>query len=109
MIYICSISSCEDLDSRLDSHRSRLPQAMVALDLMMAPTSYVDKWGLLDVGQLGPATRLGWFLPMRTRQSSPPYQDHWEVFRDPDSLTPFLFTVEQEDFIRQKVKREDGR
>ena len=37
----------------------RVPDGMIALDVPMAASSYVDKWGLVDVGQLGPASRLG--------------------------------------------------
>ena len=69
-------SSCDDLEP----HVLLVPQAMVSLDLMMAPTSYVDKWGLVDVGQLGPAVRLAWLVPSRTEQLSP-LHDHWKVFR----------------------------
>ena len=101
--------SCDDLDTRQDSHELEVPQAMVSLHLEMAPTYFVDKWGLLDVGQLGPAVRLGWFLPSRTEQSFPPLYDHWKVFRDPSEVSPFLLTKQQEDFIREKVKRGNGR
>ena len=45
----------------------RLPSAMVTLDLLMAASTYVDKWGLVDVGQLGPAARTGWFVPARCK------------------------------------------
>ena len=101
--------SCDDLDSRLDSHVLEVPEAMVSLHLEMAPTYFVDKWGLVDVGQLGPAVRLGWFLPSRTEQSYPPLYDHWKVFRDHSEGSPFLLTKQQEDFIREKVKRGNGR
>ena len=101
--------SCDDLDSRLDSQELAVPQAMVSLHLEMAPTYFVDKWGLVDVGQLGPAVRLGWFLPSRTEQSYPPLYDHWKVFRDLSEVSPFLLTRQQEDFIREKVKRGNGR
>ena len=104
-----SCFSCDDLDSRLDSHVLEVPEAMVSLHLEMAPTYFVDKWGLVDVGQLGPAVRLGWFLPRRTEQSSPPLYDHWKVFRDHGEGSPFLLTKQQEDFIREKVKRGNGR
>ena len=87
----------------------RLPQAMVALHLLMAPTSYVDKWGLVDVGQLGPAVRLGWFIPSRMEQASPPLYDHWKVFKDLNSLTPFVPSEEQRRFIRERVRRNDER
>ena len=98
-------SSCDDLEP----HVLLVPQAMVSLDLMMAPTSYVDKWGLVDVGQLGPAARLGWFIPRRTEQASPPLYDHWKVFKDQNSLSPFLPTRDQRAFISENVKRSDER
>ena len=59
--------SCNDLDKRPDKEVLRLPSAMVTLDLLMAASTYVDKWGLVDVGQLGPAARTGWFVPARCR------------------------------------------
>ena len=56
--------SCNDLDEKVDSIKPggsllQLPEAMIALDIPMAATSFVDKWGLVDVGQLGPASRYG--------------------------------------------------
>ena len=38
----------------------QVPEAMISLDMLMAASSYVDKWGLVDVGQLGPANRYNW-------------------------------------------------
>ena len=98
--------SCDDLEPHTVL---RLPRAMLALHLMMAPTSYVDKWGLVDAGQLGPAVRRGWFIPSRTEQSSPPLYDHWRVFTDPGSLSPFLPTEEQKTFIGEHVRRDNKR
>ena len=82
---------------------------MVTLGLMMAPTSRVDNWGLVDLGLLGPTVRLGWFIPSRTEQSSPPLYDHWKVFRDPSSLRIFLPTDLQMGFIRENVKMDEER
>ena len=50
----------------MGSSMLQVPEAMISLDLLMAASSFVDKWGLVDVGQLGPAARLGWFIPGRT-------------------------------------------
>ena len=45
----------------------QVPEAMISLDMLMAASSYVDKWGLVDVGQLGPANRYNWIeFPLRT-------------------------------------------
>ena len=54
--------SCNDLDerpfnSRIASNQLQIPTAMISLDMWMPPSSLVDKWGLIDVGQLGPAGR----------------------------------------------------
>ena len=98
--------SCDDLEPHTVL---RLPQTMLALHLMMAPTSYVDKWGLVDAGQLGPAVRRGWFIPWRTEQSSPPLYDHWKVFTDPASLSPFIPSEEQMEFIREHTRRNNER
>ena len=100
---------CYDLDYRLEPYTLELPRAMVTLDLMMAATSTVDKWGLVDLGQLGPAVSQGWFIPSRTEQSSPPLYDHWKVFRDPSSLRLFIPTASQMAFVREKVKRDGDR
>ena len=43
----------------------------------------LTQWGLEDVGQLGPAVRLGWFLPRRTEVASPTILGHWRVLQDP--------------------------
>ena len=107
-------SSCIDLDKRPDkgvagSSMLQVPVSMISLDLLVAASSYIDKWGLVDVGQLGPAVRLGWFLPSRTEQSYPPLYDHWKVFMNHSEASPFLLTKQQEDFIREKVKRGNGR
>ena len=74
------------------------------LDLLVAASSYIDKWGLVDVGQLGPAARLGWFIPGRTGGSWPPLRDHWKVFRDRKTIRPFLLTSEQEKYVRACVR-----
>ena len=78
-------SSCIDLDKRPDkgvagSSMLQVPVSMISLDLLVAASSYIDKWGLVDVGQLGPAVRLAWLVPSRTEQLSP-LHDHWKVFR----------------------------
>ena len=54
--------SCADLDerpfnSRIPSNQLRVPTAMLSMDVWLPPSSFVDKWGLIDVGQLGPAGR----------------------------------------------------
>ena len=54
--------SCKDLDQRpfnslIAPNQLQIPTAMISLDMWMPPSSYVDKWGLIDVGQLGPAGR----------------------------------------------------
>ena len=119
--------SCNDLDerpfnSRIASNQLQIPTAMISLDMWMPPSSFVDQWGLIDVGQLGPAGRLninsvsnllffwliprfGWFIPSRTEEQYPPLKDHWRVFQDKDSLDPFLFTDDQLDFIKKRVFR----
>ena len=65
MIFYCI---CNDLDKRPDkgvmgSSMLQVPESMISLDLLMAASSFVDKWGLVDVGQLGPAARAGSFIP----------------------------------------------
>ena len=81
---------------------------MVALDVVMVPSQSAQSWALEDVGQLGPAVRLGWFIPRRTEQASPLY-DHWKVLRDPTYLTTFSPTVAQQHFLREKVKKNNDR
>ena len=59
----CFCYSCKDLDerpfnSRVANNQLEIPTAMIALDVWLPPSSFVDKWGLIDVGQLGPAGRL---------------------------------------------------
>ena len=81
---------------------------MVALDVVMAPSQSAQSWALEDVGQLGPAVRLGWFIPRRTEQASPLY-DHWKVLRDPTYLTTFSPTATQQHFLREKVKKNNDR
>ena len=102
-------SSCIDLDKRPDkgvagSSMLQVPVSMISLDLLVAASSYIDKWGLVDVGQLGPAARLGWFIPGRTGSSWPPLRDHWKVFRDRETIRPFLLTSEQEKYVRACVR-----
>ena len=78
--------------------------------MVMAPSrsASAQSWALEDVGQLGPAVRLGWFIPRRTEQASPLY-DHWKVLRDPTYLTTFSPTVAQQHFLREKVKKNNDR
>ena len=54
--------SCKDLDEKpfnslIAPNQLQIPTAMISLDMWMPPSSFVDKWGLIDVGQLGPAGR----------------------------------------------------
>ena len=49
--------------------------------------------------------RFGWFIPSRTEEQYPPLKDHWKVFRDKNSLDPFLVTDDQLDFIKKSVFR----
>ena len=105
--------SCNDLDKRPDkgvmgSSMLQVPEAMISLDLLMAASSFVDKWGLVDVGQLGPAARAGIFIPERLGRSWPPLRDHWRVFRDRESVRPFLLTSDQEKYVRANVRQLDN-
>ena len=120
--------SCTDLDERpfnstIDSNQLKIPTAMISLDMWMPPSSFVDNWGLIDVGQLGPAGRwniylvfniivifciihrFGWFIPCRTEEQYPPLKDNWKVFKNKDSLDPFLFTDDQLNFVEKSVYR----
>jgi len=106
----CKNEFCKDLDerpfnSRISSSQLKIPTAMVSLDTWLPPSSFVDKWGLIDVGQLGPAGRFGWFIPSRTEEQYPPLRDHWKVFRSNDSLDPFLLTDGQIEFIQMRMSR----
>ena len=110
MILYCS---CNDLDKRPDkgvmgSSMLQVPESMISLDLLMAASSFVDKWGLVDVGQLGPAARAGIFIPERLGRSWPPLRDHWRVFRDRESVRPFLLTSDQENYVRANVRQLDN-
>jgi len=108
----CKNEFCKDLDerpfnSRVANNQLEIPTAMIALDVWLPPSSFVDKWGLIDVGQLGPAGRVGWFIPSRTEEAYPPLRDHWQVFQDKHSLRAFLPTAEQLSYIEHHVSQPD--
>ena len=92
----------------MGSSMLQVPDSMISLDLLMAASSFVDKWGLVDVGQLGPAARAGIFIPGRLGRFWPPLRDHWRVFRDPESVRPFLLTSDQENYVRANVRPLDN-
>ena len=43
-----------------------IPPAMITLDMLLPPSQDVDTWGLVDVGQLGPAVRWDRYIIVTT-------------------------------------------
>ena len=60
-----------------------VPLSMMTLDMWLPPSQEVDTWGLLDVGQLGPAPRFGLLSPVRDHQ---PAITHWKYLKSLQSL-----------------------
>ena len=88
---------CDGYNSRPDTDSA--PPAMLALDLWLPPSHHVDTWGLVDAGQLGPAVRLGWFMPSRTAAMFPPTMDHWKILLDYKTAEIFFPSQEEEEQV----------
>ena len=81
---------------------------MMTIDMWLFPSHHVDTWGLLDVGQLGPAVRFGWFMPNRTADQFPPSMDHWKIFTDKLMAKTFQPSQDQMDFIQPFLKTKEN-
>ena len=51
--------SCSDQKHEADSGLYEPPPGLISLSTMTGLSSVVETWGLLDLGQLGPAIRKG--------------------------------------------------
>jgi len=98
----CRTQLCDDLDSV--PGELRVPAAMLSLDSLLGPSDWVDRWGLVDAGQLGPAVRPAWLLPARLAALHPGL-DHWRALQHPNTTLPFLLQPGQWEQIQQLLRR----
>lgn len=103
----CQQQYCTDLDTRLATPgHLRVPQAMLSLDIWLPAAQEVTAWGLIDAGQLGPATRFGWFIP--SHGPSALARTHWKLFASPQLVKPYILTQNQQRYIEDRLQRSPG-
>jgi len=103
----CKLRFCGDQDAMPE--QETVPSEMLTLGVMLPPSYHVDTWNLIDIGQLGPALRLGWFIPNRTSRIPNQVWDHWKTFTIRSSVERISLRRADLDFIRNNLVGADGR
>ena len=83
-----------------------VPLSMITLDLWLPPSQEVDTWGLLDVGQLGPAPRFGLLSPVGEPH---PAITHWKNLKSLHGIVALVPTPEQMNIISKYLLDENDR
>ena len=83
-----------------------VPLSMMTLDMWLPPSQEVDTWGLLDVGQLGPAPRFGLLSPVRDPH---PAITHWKYLKSLHSIVALVPTAEQMNTISKYLLDDNDR
>ena len=78
-----------------------IPPAMITLDMWLPPSQDVDSWGLLDVGQLGPAVRFGLLTTNNEKSST---VSHWKMLKSRESVKNLSPTREQLKDVKEHTR-----
>ena len=82
---------------------------MITLDMWLPPSHDVDSWGLLDVGQLGPAVRFSLLTPASDTKEQFPTVNHWKVLKSRESVKNLSPTLEQLLVIKEHLQDSNRR
>ena len=82
-----------------------IPPSMITLDMLLPPSHDVDTWGLLDVGQLGPALRFGLLSPAGENAGV----SHWASLASRAGVARLVPAQGQVQGVQEHTQDQEGR